>query len=63
LIDNKDGVIDNTVIDLKKLHLDFGANPVDARALITKMYPTNLDATVAAKLNLGELGKMFPLEV
>ena len=61
LIDNKDGVIDNTVIDLKKLHLDFGANPVDARALITKMYPTNLDATVAAKLNLGELSKMFPL--
>ena len=62
LIDNKDGVIDNTVIDLKKLHLDFGANPVDARALITKMYPTNLDATVAAKLNLAELSKMFPLE-
>ena len=47
---------------LKKLHLDFGSNPVDARALITKMYPTNLDATVAAKLNLGELSKMFPLE-
>src|SRR5688572_10752930 len=62
LIDNKDGVIDNTVIDLKKLHLDFGSNPVDARALITKMYPTNVDATVAAKLNLGELSKMFPLE-
>ena len=62
LIDNKDGIIDNTVIDLKKLHLDFGSNPVDARALITKMYPTNVDATVAAKLNLGELSKMFPLE-
>src|SRR5688572_26003629 len=62
LVDNKDGVIDNTVIDLKKLHLDFGSNPVDARALITKMYPTNVDATVAAKLNLGELSKMFPLE-
>jgi uncharacterized protein involved in outer membrane biogenesis len=62
LVDNKDGVIDNTVIDLKKLHLDFGSNPVDARALITKMYPTNVDATVAAKLNLGELSKMFPME-
>ena len=32
LIDNKDGIIDHTIIDLKKLHLDFGANPVDARA-------------------------------
>jgi uncharacterized protein involved in outer membrane biogenesis len=62
LVDNKDGVIDNTVIDLKKLHLDFGSNPVDAKALITKMYPTNVDATVAAKLNLAELSKMFPME-
>lgn len=62
VVDNKDGVIDNTVIDLKKLHLDFGSNPVDAKVLITKMYPTNVDATIAAKLNLAELSKMFPLE-
>jgi hypothetical protein len=62
LIDNKDGVVDNTMIDLKKLHLDFGSNPVDARALITKIYPTNVDAVVNAKLNLAELSKMFPME-
>lgn len=62
LVDNKDGVIDNTIIDLKKLHLDFGSNPVDARMLITKMYPTNVDANLAAKLNLAELNKMFPME-
>jgi hypothetical protein len=62
LIDNKDGVIENTVLDLKKFHLDFGANPVDAKALITKMYPTNVDANITAKLNLAELSKMFPLE-
>ena len=62
LVDNKDGVIDNTVIDLKKLHLDFGKNPVDAKALITKMYPTQLDAVVNAKLNLAELTSMFPME-
>jgi hypothetical protein len=62
LVDNKDGVIDNTVIDLKKLHLDFGSNPVDARALISKMYPTNLDANVAATLDLSALSKMFPME-
>src|SRR5690606_1153370 len=62
LVDNKDGVVDNTVIDLKKLHLDFGNNPVDARALITKIYPTNVDAAVSAKLNLAELNQMFPME-
>ena len=62
LVDNKDGIIENTVIDLKKLHLDFGTNPVDAHALISRMYPTNLDAAVDAKLNLAELSKMFPME-
>lgn len=62
LVDNKDGNIDNTVIDLKKLHMDFGNNPVDARVLITRMYPTNVDAAVDAKLNLAELNQMFPME-
>ncbi len=62
LVDNTDGVIDNTIVDLKKLHLDFGTNPVDARAKITKIYPTNIDANLVAKLNLAELNKMFPME-
>ncbi len=62
LVDNKDGVIENTVLDLKKLHLDFGTNPIDAKAIVAKLYPTNVDANIAAKLNLAELSKMFPLE-
>jgi hypothetical protein len=62
LVDNKDGIIDNTVIDLKKMHLDFGKNPVDAKATITKTYPTHLDAAISAKLNLAELTSMFPME-
>lgn len=62
LIDNKDGKIENTLVDLKKLHLDFGSNPVDARVRITRFYPTNIDANLAAKLNLAGLNKMFPME-
>lgn len=62
LVDNKDGVIDNTVIDIMKFHMEFGSNPVDARALISKIYPANVDATITAKLNLAELSKMFPVE-
>jgi len=61
LVDNKDGIIDNTVIDVKKLHMDFGSNPLDARMLISKMYPTQIDANLVAKLNLAELNKMFPV--
>jgi uncharacterized protein involved in outer membrane biogenesis len=62
LVDNKDGIIDNTIVNLKKLHLDFGSNPVDATMLMTKMYPTDVDAKLVAKLNLGELTQMFPME-
>lgn len=62
LVDNKDGIIDNTVIDVKKFHMDFGSNPVDARALISKIYPTTVDANLSATLNLAELSKMFPVE-
>jgi uncharacterized protein involved in outer membrane biogenesis len=62
LIDNKDGIIESTIVNLKKFHIDFGSNPIDATALITKMYPTNVDATLAAKLNLAELTKMFPMD-
>lgn len=62
LVDNKDGVIDNTVVDLKKLHLDFGSNPVDARMRIENLKDYRMDAQVAAKLNLAELNKMFPLD-
>lgn len=62
LVDNKDGIIDNTVIDIRKFHMDFGTNPVDARALISKIYPTTVDANITAKLNLAELSKMFPVE-
>ena len=62
LVDNKDGKMENTIIDLKKMHLDFGSNPVDARARVTKFYPTNVDAELKGKLNLAELNRMFPME-
>lgn len=61
-VDNKDGVIENTLVDLKKLHLDFGSNPVDASARIENLKDYHMAANIAAKLNLAELTKMFPME-
>lgn len=62
LVDNKDGVIDHTVVDLKKLHLDFGANPVDAAFVIHNLKDYRMNGSLAARLNLAELNKMFPME-
>lgn len=61
-VDNKDGVIENTLVDLKKLHLDFGANPLDAQLRIENLKNYRMDGNLKAKLNLGELSKMFPME-
>lgn len=61
-VDNRDGIIDNTVVDLKKLHLDFGNNPVDARMLIENLKNYKMDGNMKARLNLAELNKMFPME-
>lgn len=61
LVDNKDGIIDNTLVDLRKMHLDFGSNPVDARLLIENLKNYKMDGSVQAKLNLAELNKMFPM--
>lgn len=62
LIENTTGVVENTMVNLKKMHLDFGSNPVDARLLIENLKDYKMDADVAAKLNLAELSKMFPME-
>ncbi len=61
-IQNNDGVVDNTVINLKRLHLDLGANPVDATLLIENLRNYKMDGKVKARLNLAELSQMFPME-
>ncbi|MDZ7648733.1 MAG: hypothetical protein U5K54_17000 [Cytophagales bacterium] len=61
LIDNKTGIIENTVVDLKKLHLDFGSNPVDARLLIENLKDYRMNGNLKASLNLSELNQMFPM--
>lgn len=61
-VDNKDGIIDNTIIDIKKFHADFGKNPIDGRVLVKGLTNYDVDANVQAKLNLAELTQMFPIE-
>lgn len=62
LVDNKDGVIDNTSIDIKKFHMDFGNNPIDAVLSIANLTDYRTKANIKASLNLAELNQMFPIE-
>lgn len=62
LVNNEDGILDNTSIDLKTLHLDFGSNPFDASLLIENLKDYRMKAQLATQLNLAELTKMFPID-
>ncbi|MBC7389507.1 MAG: AsmA family protein [Opitutaceae bacterium] len=62
MVDNKDGIIDNIIVDLKKFHMDMGPNPVDARAYMAGLTNMKLDADVKAKLNLADIQKVYPVD-
>lgn len=62
VISNEEGVIDNTIVNLKKFHMDMGKNPVDAKLLLKGLTNMDIDANVVAKVNLGELSKIYPIE-
>ncbi len=61
-IDNKDGIIDNTSIDIKNFHMDLGKNPVDAKMSIANLTNYKTKANIKATLDLSELNKMFPVD-
>lgn len=61
-IANKDGVIDNTLINLKNVHFEMGSNPIDAKMIVKGLKTMDLDGQVKAKLNLAEVTQIFPLD-
>lgn len=62
-VNNPDGVPDHTIIDLSKMHLEIGNDPFDVRLLVkTPVSDPQIDGSVKGKINLGNVGKMFPLE-
>lgn len=61
-IDNTTGIIENTLIDLKKLHVDFGKNPFNARLKVANLKDYPLDADMHGTLNLADINAMIPME-
>jgi uncharacterized protein involved in outer membrane biogenesis len=62
LVDVPGGIVENTVVDLKKFHMNFGGNPVDARLLVEGLERMKIDADIDAKINLADLNQMIPME-
>ncbi len=60
-VDDADGITDHTKVDLRKLHLDLGNDPVDAVAKIDGLNPMLVDGNVKAKVNLAEMMQVYPV--
>lgn len=61
-VDNKDGVINNTLVDIRKFNMDLGKNPISGRVLVQGLGKSTIDANILAKVNLAEITQMFPME-
>ncbi len=61
-IDNTTGVIENTLIDLKNLHVDFGKNPFYAKLKVANLKDYPIDADMHGTLNLADINTMIPME-
>ncbi len=61
-ISNPDGNPDRTVIDLRKLHLEMGNNPVDMKMLVkTPVSDPSINGNIKGKLDLAQVKDFYPL--
>ncbi len=62
-VENKTGVLDATVINLEKLHVEMAGNPIDARALVkTPISDPNFDVKVVGTVDLASVKEFIPIE-
>lgn len=62
-VTNPTGVLDATVVDLKRFHLEMAGNPVDMSAYVTTpISDPNLRASVLGVINLASVKDFVPLE-
>ena len=61
-IDHAPGTLESLAVNLKKLEMKIGKNPVSARAQVQGITNMQVDGQVNAKLNLTEISQAFPME-
>lgn len=62
-IENPDGIIDHTIVDISRGHIEFGNDPFDFKLLFkTPLTDQWIDATVKGKINLADITRFVKLE-
>ncbi len=59
---NDDGILDHTMIDIRELNMLVGHDPINARLLIKNLIDYDMAIDVKAKIDLKNLGTVFPIE-
>ncbi len=61
-IENPDGDLEKTKVDIRSFRADFGNNPIEAKASIQGITRMKLDGQLKASINLAELTSMIPIK-
>ncbi len=62
-VNNPDGVVDHTVVNLSRMHLEMAGDPFDARLVLkTPVSDPDIDAAFKGKIDLNSIQKIVPLE-
>lgn len=62
-VQNPDGDLDHTAVDLTRMHLEMAGDPFDAKlSLRTPISDPDFDASLKGKIDFGSIGKIVPLE-
>lgn len=63
VIDNKDGIEDHTIVNLKKFHIDMAGNPFDMNMRVTTpVSDPNIDGKINGTIDLGKMKDLLPSE-
>ena len=61
-VDNPGGQLDNTIVDLKRLHAEIGGRPLDARLVVrTPVTDPDVDFRLVGSLDLADVGRTVKL--
>jgi len=62
-VSNKDGIIDNTIVDLSNIHLELGSDPIDGRLVLKNPESgPNVETRIKGKINLANVKNALDLK-
>ena len=61
-VDNKEHVLDSTIVDLKTFHVELGKHPVHGRMKVQGFKNPKIDADIFADVDIAALERLYPIK-